>query len=224
MLRPFASDAEAFRAMHLLAEHEGISVEPAAAVGFAGLIKLAQQGKIDPEAVVVVNCTGHTMPIGEELLSEGWSEEILLGVDSLPESPQDGLLAALARLDQRRTKEILIVDDNTDSRRLILRILQAHGDFTLREAQDGSEALERARHSPPDLLILDLMMPEMDGFRVLDELRADPTTNEIPVIVVTAKSLTPQESERLQGRITHLMLKGDLLDRDLIREIQQALT
>lgn len=218
------SDAEAFRAMHLLAELEGISVEPAAAVGFAGLIKLAQMGKLDRDALIVVNCTGHTMPVGEELLAEGWSEEVLLGSDSLPDSPQDGLLAALARLDQRRTQEVLIVDDNAESRRLIRRILQAHGDFTLREAEDGAQGLASARQSPPDLLILDLMMPAVDGFKVLDELRLDPQTSEIPVIVVTARALTPGERERLRGRISHLMIKGDFLNEDLIDEIQQALT
>ncbi len=217
------SDEEAFRAMHLLAEMEGFSVEPAAAVAFAGMIKLAKQGAIAPEAIIVVNCSGHTVPIEKEILGEGWDEQIDLVGGQLPETPREGLLAALASLDQRQTREVLIVDDHADARRLVRRILQAQGDYTVREVPTGPGAIEAAREHRPDLIILDLMMPEMDGFEVLEKLRESHQTAQIPVIVVTAKNLTGEEKKRLEGRITRLMLKGDFLTEDLIQEISKVL-
>ena len=217
------TDEEAFRAMHLVAKMEGLSVEPAAGVAFAGLIKLAQQGLIQQDHVVVVNCSGHTLPIEEELLEEGWAEAITMPDGALPASPQEGLLAALARLDQRRTRRVLVVDDHADARRLIRRILQAHGNYEVQEVGSGPEALAQAAAQPPDLVILDLMMPEMDGFEVLDRLESVVDPRDVPVIVVTAKALTAAEKKRLEGRISRLMLKGDFLTEDLLEEIGKAL-
>ena len=75
----------------------------------------------------------------------------------------------------------------------------------------------------PDLIILDLMMPEMDGFSVMDALRKNPETAEIPIIVVTAKELTQNEKNRLQGHIQKLMQKGDFLTDDLLDEVKSLL-
>jgi threonine synthase len=217
------TDEEAFQAMHLLGKMEGLSVEPAAGVAFAGLIKLVQQGVIGADEIVVVNCSGHTLPIEEELLQEGWAQDIEWPEGELPASPQEGLLAALARLDQRRTRSVLIVDDHPDARRLIRRILQAQGSYSVREVGSGPEALTEARAFPPDLVILDLMMPDMDGFEVLDRLKREQATQQVPVIVVTAKDLTLDEKKRLEGQISRLMTKGDFLNEDLLEEISKAL-
>jgi CheY-like chemotaxis protein len=73
-------------------------------------------------------------------------------------------------------------------------------------------------------VILDLMMPEMDGFTVLDHLRQQPETRNVPVIVVTAKDLTPAEKKRLEGQISRLMTKGTFLDEDLLAEIGRVLS
>jgi threonine synthase len=218
------TDEDAFRAMHLLAKMEGLSLEPAAAVAIAGLIKLAHQGVIGQDEVVVINCSGHTLPIEEELLQEGWAQAIDWPEGEVPSSPQEGLLAALARLDERRTRSVLIVDDHPDARRLIRRILQAQGSYDVREVGSGPEALTEARAYPPDLVILDLMMPEMDGFEVLDRLKNERVTQQVPVIVVTAKDLTLDEKKRLEGQISRLMTKGDFLNEDLLEEIGKALT
>jgi threonine synthase len=75
----------------------------------------------------------------------------------------------------------------------------------------------------PDLVLLDLMMPGMDGFAVLDSLKADEGTSAIPVIVVTAKSLTVGDFERLTGRIETVLQKGAFLDDDLYDEIAERL-
>ena len=96
---------------------------------------------------------------------------------------------------------------------------QSQGNYTIFEAGNGAEALEIARREAPDLIILDLMMPEIDGFAVLDQLKANPVTASIPVIVVTAKELSQQENERMRGQIHALLQKGEFMNDDFIDEI-----
>jgi len=217
------SDEDAYRAMHLIAKMEGLSVEPAAGVAFAGLIKLIRNGQIKPSDRIVVNCTGHTMTIEKNILGEGWSRNVVLSTQAMEDSPEDGLLAALSRVAIDRFPRIAIVDDNPDVRRLIRRILQSQGNYELFEATNGREAIELAKREQPNLIILDLMMPEVDGFGVLQALEADPDTAEIPVIVVTAKELTPAEKARLKGHIQTLMQKGDFMSDDLQDEVRALL-
>ena len=133
------------------------------------------------------------------------------------------MLSALSRVTSERFSRIAIVDDTPDARRLIRRILQSQGNYTLYEASNGREAIELARRQIPDLIILDLMMPEVDGFAVLDALKTDPTTDAIPVIVVTAKELTSEEKARLQGRIHTLMQKGAFMSDELLDEVSALL-
>ena len=218
-----ATDEEAYRAVRLLAEVEGISAEPAAGVAFAGLVKLSQSGVFKPDDVIVVNCSGHAMPVEETVLGTGWYRDLAMPAEADQEAPEEGLLAALSRLDSSTVGEILVVDDHAEARTLIRRILQSHGDFHIREASSGPEALASAAHQRPDLVILDLMMPGTDGFSVLEALRKQRETANIPVIVVTAKELTPQERRRLEGRISRLMTKGEFLSEDLLGEIGRAL-
>lgn len=217
------SDEETFRTIHILAKMEGISVEPAAAVAFAGLIKLVRAGKIKPSDVVVVNCTGHTMPVERSILGEGWARNVVLPSRTMAETPQEGLLAALNRVTADRFPRIAIVDDTPDARRLIRRILQSQDDYTIFEASNGYEAIELAKRELPDLIILDLMMPEIDGFAVLDGLKADPRTAPIPVIVVTAKELTSEEKERLDGQTQALLQKGEFMSDEFLDEIRTTL-
>ncbi len=231
------SDDEAFRAMHVLAKMEGISMEPAAGVAFAGLFKLIRAGIIKSGDVVVVNCTGHTMPTEPIVLGEGWARNVIIpsktGLLKQPEprpkprqgkaATEDGLLAALDQVAPERFPRIAIVDDTPEARRLVRRILQSQGDFEILEADNGRDALELIRSSEPDLIVLDLMMPEMDGFTVLEKLKEDPKTAQIPVIVSTAKILTPGEKARLQGRIQALMQKGDFMSDDFLNEVRAIL-
>ena len=212
------TDEEAFRAMHVLAKMEGISAEPAAAVAFAGLFKLIRAGVIKPTDTVVVNCTGHTMPAEQSVLGDNWSRDVKF--PSREETPQEGLLAALTQVAPEKFPRIVVVEDTSEARRLIRRILQSQGNFTILEATNGREGLEMIQRELPDLIILDLMMPEMDGFAVLEELRAKPETAAIPVIVATAKELTPEEKNRLGGQIQSLMQKGDFLNDEFLEEVK----
>lgn len=118
--------------------------------------------------------------------------------------------------------EILVVDDDPTSRELLRRLLTTGG-YNVRFAADGDEALtEIARHRP-DLVVLDLMMPRVDGMRVLDELRASPATHNLPVIVVTAKDLGPAEMSELQDQTAAVMRKAALRAEDVLTEVRTAL-
>jgi threonine synthase len=207
--------------MHVLAKMEGISAEPAAAVAFAGLFKLIRAGVIKPSDTVVVNCTGHTMPAEPGVLGDNWSRDIKF--PSSQATPQEGLLSALTQVAPERFPKIVIVEDTTEARRLIRRILQSQGNFTIMEAENGREGLELVTRELPDLVVLDLMMPEMDGFTVIEALRANPDTATIPVIVATAKELTPDEKGRLGGHIQALLQKGDFLNDEFLEEVKSLI-
>jgi CheY-like chemotaxis protein len=92
-------------------------------------------------------------------------------------------------------KRILIVDDEDDIREVAQVSLELVGGFEVMTASSGRAGLERARGSQPDAILLDVMMPDMDGPATLVELRADPTTSHIPVVFLTAKT---QSAERLK--------------------------
>jgi threonine synthase len=217
------SDEAAYRALRIVAKMEGLSVEPAAGAAFAGFLRLAQAGTFHPDDVIVINASGHALPVARERLGESRQQDVVLtGEDPVP-SPKEGVYAALEQLDPHRTREIFIIDDDPDSRLLLRRILRAQGEFIVRDFESGTEALAEARRNPPDLILLDLMMPEMDGFDVLTQLKRQEATTQTPVIVVTAKGLTPEERRRLDGKISRLVLKGDLEEEDLPREIRRAL-
>jgi len=216
------TDEEAFRAMHYLAKMEGLSVEPASAVAFAGLVKLVRSGHVQSNESIVINCTGHTMPIERNILGDGWSKNVV-SPHALEENTEEGLLAALSQVSIDRFPRILIADDNAEVRQLLRRILHTQGKYTLFEAINGEEAIQMAHNERPDLILLDLMMPGKDGFAVLDTLQKSPETANIPVVVITAKELTPAEKSRLQGHIQSLMQKGDFLTDELLDEVRALL-
>jgi threonine synthase len=216
------SDDDAFRAMHVLAKMEGLAVEPATAAGFAGLFKLVRNGVIAPDETVVVNATGHTIAVEREVLGEGWAKVIAGEPVEAAKPRAEGVMSALERLDER-IHRIAIIEDNVDAARLLRRILQARGNYTIDEANNGKSGLELVKAKQPDLILLDLMMPEMDGFQVLDYLRADEATRHIPVIIVTAKELTREDMDRLDGQIDGLLQKGSFMDDDLLAEMTESL-
>ncbi len=217
------SDEEAFEALHLIAKLEGLSAEPAAAAAFAGLIKLARSDVFKREEIIIVNCSGHTMPVDPHLLSAGWSKDVAINQFALPEQPIDGLLGALDTLREDFTRDILIVDDQVDARRLIRRVLEAQGSYKVFEAENGMDALRHIENMPPDLVILDLMMPEMDGFEVLETIKRMSDQRDIPIIVITAKELMTKERASLEGRIEGLLTKGDFLGEDLVDQVDKLL-
>src|SRR5258708_6116707 len=122
-----ASDEEAFNATRLLARTEGLSVEPATAVAFAGLEKLAVLGIIKPTDVVVINCSGHTFPVETQILGERFAKQVDVSRESERMSmPEEGLISALDRMEEAAIQRVVVIEDNPAAARVISRILPAH--------------------------------------------------------------------------------------------------
>jgi CheY-like chemotaxis protein len=105
---------------------------------------------------------------------------------------------------------------------LVEAILTGEG-FHVLKAYSGAEGLSIARRELPVLIILDLLMPEVDGFAVVEKLRADPVTAAIPIITLTNKSLTPDEKARLNGEIAYLARKGEFSRAAFVELVQGLL-
>lgn len=215
------SDAEAFTAMRTLAKTEGMAVEPAAAVAFAGLEKMMRNGNIAKDETVVVNCTGHTFPVEKHVLGDQYAVDVHLSESQAP-APREGLQAALENLDEKTTT-ILMIDDNEDDALLIRRLLESQKSYRLFHAKDGWEGLAQARQKVPDLIVTDLMMPGIDGFGLVEELRLDPRTRDIPIVVVSAKDITAEERRRLNGHIEAVYQKGSLTARKFVNQVIQVI-
>lgn len=215
------ADREAFAAMRMLAKTDGLAVEPATAVAFAGFEKLVEAGKIGQDELVVVNCTGHTFPVEKHVLQDQWRIDLELN-DNKVVAKDDNFNAALDHLDEKTTT-VLIVDDNVDAVHLIRRLLEKKKKYRVFDANDGWDGLVQARQRIPDLIILDLMMPKMDGFDVLENLKLDKRTANIPVIVVSAKELTKEDWQRLDNQIEGLYQKGSLPAMDFINQVVEVI-
>jgi len=215
------TDAEAFSAMRALAKSEGMAVEPATAVAFAGLEKMLKNGTIGAEETVVVNCTGHTFPVEKHVLGDQWAVDVHLS-EGQAAAPREGLQAALENLDEKTTT-VLLVDDNADDALLIRRLLEGYKAYRVFHAKDGWEGLAMARQKLPDLIVTDLTMPGIDGFGLVEELKLDPRTRDIPVVVVSAKDITPEERERLNGHIQAVYQKGSLAPRKFVDKVVQVI-
>lgn len=137
---------------------------------------------------------------------------------------EEELLEAIRRVDGRPGPlKVLVIDDSEADRQLIRRVLERLGGYQVLEASGGSEGTALARQERPDLVILDLMMPEMDGFMVVEALKGDPATRSIPIIVLTAKSLTEEDRQRLNGRIDALLQKVGVDPDALLAEVVEVL-
>jgi CheY-like chemotaxis protein len=118
---------------------------------------------------------------------------------------------------------VLLIEDDEATRAVIHQILTRDG-WTIDEADNGRIALERLATAVPDVIVLDLMMPEMDGFEFLAELRSRPDGRDVPVLVVTAKDLTEDDRRRLNGGVERVILKRGYGPDELLSELRHALT
>ena len=133
------------------------------------------------------------------------------GADYLlkPVSRQWLLQAIRQRLSSLSGKRVLVVDDDKVLRRQLVEALSAEEDIEVEEAANGPEALARIEQCTPDLLLLDLLMPEMDGFEVLRQLRAGKHAMNLAVLVVTGKDLLPSEKAYIKQRLASLVSKEE---------------
>ncbi|MBI2305891.1 MAG: response regulator [Rhodocyclales bacterium] len=155
-------------------------------------------------------------------------EGFALGAAEVLQKPvnRESLLASIRQLrpdeSERREFTILVVDDDplavelmtTHLRELDCRVLHAYG---------GREGIAIASRTPPDLLILDLMMPQVSGFDVVQALKSDPATAAVPIIVLTAKSIKREDRERLNGYVQRIVEKHCFEHDDFLAEVRRAL-
>jgi CheY-like chemotaxis protein len=120
----------------------------------------------------------------------------------------------------RRDLPVLVVDDDVTVRQLLRRMLEAEG-FAVLEAENGRAALERLRDTVPGAILLDLMMPEMDGFEFVAEFRRHEAWRAIPIVVVTAKDLSRDDQERLNGYVQKILQKGAYRRDQLLTEVRE---
>jgi signal transduction histidine kinase/CheY-like chemotaxis protein len=123
---------------------------------------------------------------------------------------KDQLLAALHRVAAipERPHTVVAIDDDPLAIELVRASLESEG-WTVLGAVTGQEGLTLIRERKPSAVLLDLLMPGMDGFEVLEALRADPDTKSVPVVILTSMDMTQQDKERLQGRITYVASKTE---------------
>jgi CheY-like chemotaxis protein len=117
---------------------------------------------------------------------------------------------------------VLVVDDTEDIRRLVIARLELAG-FATSEAADGSTALERAAAMSPDVILLDWVMPGLDGIEVCRRLKSDPATAAIPVYLLTGRTLPEEEQAALAAGAVGLISKPFEFD-DLIRRLNEAIS
>ncbi|CUW39307.1 putative Signal transduction histidine kinase [Magnetospirillum sp. XM-1] len=136
---------------------------------------------------------------------------------------RDQLAAVLSRFKDRGPIErILVVEDDHTNREMLRRMLAKEG-WSVVEAANGRIALDRVAEAPPDLILLDLMMPEMDGFEFVAELRGHAEWHAIPVVVLTAKDINQEDRDRLAGCVQKVLQKGSADKDSLLAELKRLI-
>ena len=120
----------------------------------------------------------------------------------------------------RRDRPVLVVDDDVVLRQLLRRMLEPEG-YTVVEAENGRAALQQLRTVLPSVILLDLMMPEMDGFEFVTEFRRHESWRAIPIVVITARDLSSEDRERLNGYVQKILQKGAHDRNALLAEVRE---
>ena len=135
---------------------------------------------------------------------------------------RERLISVLRKYLPETSPTVLIIEDDPDTRDLLRRTLTSEG-WKTHEAENGRDGLDCLSKVQPSLILLDLMMPQMDGFQFLSELRQDPAWSAVPVLVITAMELSPRDQERLNGRVMQVLRKGSYKLEELVSEVKRAL-
>jgi CheY-like chemotaxis protein len=132
---------------------------------------------------------------------------------------RDRMSAVLRKYSRLSQYPILVVEDDPSTRDLLRSILTKDG-WSVQTAENGRVALEKVKNAPVGLVLLDLMMPEMDGFAFIEEFRRLPSAGQVPVIVLTAKDLTLEDRKRLTGHVKKIIAKGEGTE-SVLRKVQE---
>jgi CheY-like chemotaxis protein len=121
-------------------------------------------------------------------------------------------------------KKVVLIEDNPMDARLISRILQTSRPLVIKQVQVGREAIQVIREEEPHLIVLDLIIPDMSGFQILEELKRDEKLDAIPVIVITAKELSEAEKQLLiSNHVASMWYKGKLDREKLVAHVKSQL-
>lgn len=184
--------------------------------GWELLSRLKQDGRLADVPVVIISIVADS------------NKGLSLGATNVLQKPYSRreLEQALAVLDFTRADgappTVLVVDDDPLSVELFAAHL-VHANYRVLRAGGGAEGLALARTEHPDLIVLDLMMPEMSGFEVVERLKEDPATAATPILIVTAKTLTAKDRETLNGQVLRIMEKAEFNHGRFIGEVRRAL-
>lgn len=137
---------------------------------------------------------------------------------------EDDLFNSLDRLNSDDSiREVLIIDDDPSDLRLLGKMHSKHGSYRAILAEGGPAGWKAIASNTPHAIVLDLFMPEMDGFTILEELRKDKALREIPVIVITGADLDKQQREQLDNLGQRLLQKSSLKEKELITILENTL-
>lgn len=145
-----------------------------------------------------------------------------LGVSDFLSKPVDRNLLISCLNKYRAAEErgsLLVVEDDEDTRNVLCRMLKQEGWWPA-EAANGRIALEMIEKTVPQLILLDLMMPEMDGFEFVAEMRKREEWRSIPIVVVTAKELTAEDRYQLNGAVQKILVKGASSQDQLLEDVR----
>jgi signal transduction histidine kinase/DNA-binding response OmpR family regulator len=180
--------------------------------------QILQDLKDDPETrhIPIVMCTileqedkGFSLGASDYLVKPFLQEDLIYAIDRLTLYSQNC--------------KILVIDDSPDDLRLVKKILQEHGQYQVILAEGGDKGWEILSTTKPDVIILDLFMPDPNGFILLHRLQNDPQLCEIPVIVLTGADLNAQQYDEIMRSGQELLTKGSFKEKDLIHALQAAL-
>ncbi|RNB86999.1 response regulator [Brevibacillus fluminis] len=137
---------------------------------------------------------------------------------------RERLIAVLDKyVPERRDNSVLVIEDDVTTSQMMTKMLEKEG-YRVTHACNGQIALDVVAESVPQLILLDLMMPEMDGFEFVTQLRKREEWRAIPIVVVTAKTITDEERLRLNGYVKNIVQKGNFERNALLQEIRQLIT
>jgi CheY-like chemotaxis protein len=151
------------------------------------------------------------------------SKGFALGASEYLTKPLDrGRLAAILQKYRARGQCCcsLVVEDDEVTRRVLRETLEKEG-WEVYEAGNGRAALDVVAAHRPDLILLDLLMPEMDGFEFLEQLRRAEANRSIPIVVITSKAISVEDRKRLNGAVERILLKSDYTRGDLLRQVRE---
>jgi CheY-like chemotaxis protein len=176
--------------------------------------------------LTALKADARTAPIPVVMLTISGNRELgyALGVVDFLNKPVDRerLLAVLHKYRRDQPQPVLVVEDDAAMRAMLRRLLEKEG-WAVDDAANGRAALGCLAQRAPQLILLDLLMPEMNGFEFVEELRRHEAWRGIPVVVITSKDLTADERARLNGHVDKVVQKGAYRREELLAEVHRLI-